>query len=404
MSPVNPLLILPALATALLTTSAFIKISHRKLTEVQYKTIDGLRGYLAFFVFLHHSSLWYFYLHTGTWSEPPSHLFIHFGQTSVALFFMITGFLFLRKLMQGKQKPINWLRFYMGRILRLCPVYLLVMIICFIVVLSLTQWTIAGPFSAYAKGILQWGTFGITGRPPVNHTFFMDKITAGATWTLIYEWLFYSSLPFIGIIFFKSGGNFFIVLISAAILFLIFYNNLIKPIHFYSFAIGAAAAFLVKKEKLFSRPGNTPFSIVALLCIALTIHFFETPYEIVPLTLIGISFIIIAAGNSISGLLTLKVSRTIGQISYPLYLMHPVVLFIVFRFIFGFGNAAGMNLYVYWIMISLIAAFTICICFLIHFFIELPAMKQITRVTSFIKKWNLRTPGNPGNQRRHMEI
>lgn len=28
-------------------------------------SIDGLRGYLAFGVFMHHSCIWYFYLRTG---------------------------------------------------------------------------------------------------------------------------------------------------------------------------------------------------------------------------------------------------------------------------------------------------------------------------------------------------
>ncbi len=386
MSPVNPLLILPALAMAILTSSFFIKISHKKIRDVQYKTIDGLRGYLAFFIFLHHSSLWYFYLHTNKWGEPPSRLFIHFGQTSVVLFFMITGFLFFRKLIESKQKPIDWFQFYIARILRLWPVYLLAMIIGFIIIFSLTRWTITGSFSSYTHGISQWCTFGITGRPPVNHTFFMDKITAGATWTLIYEWLFYASLPLIGFIFFKLRVNFFIILLSGTILFLIFYNNLIKPIHFYSLAIGAFAAFLVKKEKLSIVLNRKIFSVVALLCIAVNIYFFETPYEILPLTLIGISFIAISVGNSLFGLLTLKVSRTIGQISYPLYLLHPVILFITFRFVTGFERAGILDLYLYWLLIALVASIIIMISFAVHFFIELPAMAQVKRATFIIKK------------------
>ena len=59
----------------------------------RYASIDGLRGYLALFVFLHHACVWYFFLQVGRWEVPPSSLYTHFGQSSVALFFMITGFL-----------------------------------------------------------------------------------------------------------------------------------------------------------------------------------------------------------------------------------------------------------------------------------------------------------------------
>jgi peptidoglycan/LPS O-acetylase OafA/YrhL len=60
----------------------------------RYASLDGLRGYCAFFVFLHHASIWYSYLHTNSWAAPPSHFYNHLGQSGVAIFFMITGFLF----------------------------------------------------------------------------------------------------------------------------------------------------------------------------------------------------------------------------------------------------------------------------------------------------------------------
>src|ERR1035438_10016436 len=102
MSPVSPFLFLPALAMVLLTTKLFLNYSGKKVPEVAFQPIDGLRGYLAFFVFIHHSCIWYFYLKTGIWGEPDSHLFIQMGQMSVSFFFMITGFLFFNKLMDDK--------------------------------------------------------------------------------------------------------------------------------------------------------------------------------------------------------------------------------------------------------------------------------------------------------------
>ncbi|MFC6337438.1 acyltransferase family protein [Pseudomonas karstica] len=80
---------------ALLSTHLIVNKLITPSSQGRFVTIDGLRGYLAFFVFLHHSCIWYYYLQSGVWALPPSRLFVHFGQMGVALFFMITGFLFL---------------------------------------------------------------------------------------------------------------------------------------------------------------------------------------------------------------------------------------------------------------------------------------------------------------------
>jgi peptidoglycan/LPS O-acetylase OafA/YrhL len=386
MSPTSPILVLPALAVVLLTSKLFLKYSHKKLPTVKYPSIDGLRGYLAFFVLLHHSSIWYFYLHTRIWGEPPSHLFIHFGQTSVTFFFMITGFLFFQKLMDNKRKPVDWLRFFVSRLLRLYPVYLLAMLFCFVITIALSQWKINENGIPFLRDIFQWSTFTIVGKPPVNHTSYMNLITAGVTWTLIYEWLFYFSLPFIGLIIFRIKVNFFILLFSIALVAIIYRYNLLKPINFYSFAAGLIAAFLIRWKKFYSPLRTKIFSATAILSLAATIYFFETPYEILPLLLIAIAFIIIACGNSLFGLLSHSVSRMLGQISYPIYLLHPIALFVSFKLILGFETVSHFSLFTYWIVISICACSLILVCFAVHYFIELPFMNSSGRVTARIRK------------------
>jgi peptidoglycan/LPS O-acetylase OafA/YrhL len=93
-SPTSPVpaiwCVLIAMATAWLIQLVFGK----HLEQHRYATIDGLRGYLAFLVFLHHSAVWFFYLKTNAWTGPPSNIYAQFGESSVALFFMITAFLF----------------------------------------------------------------------------------------------------------------------------------------------------------------------------------------------------------------------------------------------------------------------------------------------------------------------
>ena len=73
-------------------SNLFFKFS---IKSYKYSSIEGLRGFLAFFVFIHHYGIWYHYIHTGEWrSFENISLFQHFGGTSVRFFFLITGFLF----------------------------------------------------------------------------------------------------------------------------------------------------------------------------------------------------------------------------------------------------------------------------------------------------------------------
>jgi hypothetical protein len=72
MDPVSPLSAIAPLLVAFATSFFLVKQFGAPPDQGRYSSIDGLRGYLAFFVFLHHSSVWYFYLQTGQWSVPPS--------------------------------------------------------------------------------------------------------------------------------------------------------------------------------------------------------------------------------------------------------------------------------------------------------------------------------------------
>lgn len=97
MDPLSPLPAISILFVAVVVAYFMSRYSEIPPDQGRFVALDGLRGYLALFVFLYHSALWYFYLRTGQWEVPPSNLYTHFGQSSVLLFFMITGFLFFFK-------------------------------------------------------------------------------------------------------------------------------------------------------------------------------------------------------------------------------------------------------------------------------------------------------------------
>ena len=67
----------------------------------RFETIDSLRGFLAISVFIHHSNIWYKYLHTGNWEAPESNVFNQLGQTGIAFFLLINWLVLKEKVIIG---------------------------------------------------------------------------------------------------------------------------------------------------------------------------------------------------------------------------------------------------------------------------------------------------------------
>ena len=376
MSPVNAFPVIVVLAFALLTVKAISRYSGSKPAEVKYTTIDGLRGYLAFFVFIHHAAVWYFFLQTKEWNVPPSNLFIHFGQSSVALFFMITSFLFFTKINNGKGKQVDWLQLFVSRIFRLVPLYILSMVVLVVIVAVVSNFSLNESAFTVFKEISAWSLFTVFGAPLINNIEYTAMISADVVWSLVYEWVFYLSLPLMGLLFFKKKVSFLTLFITLGLILLIIIRNELQLIHLYTFGGGIAASFLVRWERFCNIIKGKIFSLIAILCLVLAVSFYRGLQTIEPLLLVSISFIIIACGNTLFGILTLPVSRLLGQMAYSIYLLQGLFLFICFRFIIGYQIASKFSVEVYWLLISAFIIVFLIICSITYKYIELPAMRK----------------------------
>ena len=304
MNPSSPIIIVAALLVALLTTKLVTAAFKIELKPVKYTSIDGLRGYLAFFVFLHHSSVYSFFLPTWNWASPPDKLFNHFGQTSVSLFFMVTGFLFFSKLIEAREKKIDWLHFFVSRVLRLYPLYIFVLVAVFFIAFYMTDLKLLEPMSNIFSEIKSWVLFAMYDNPNINTYGETNGIMASVIWSIKYEWLFYFSLPVIGLLFFKQRPAIFTILLSSFIVFSFFYFTYIKAFHLYSFIGGMVGAILAKNDRFLKFSKHFSATAIIIACLFVTLHFFDTAYMVVPLILTSIAFILIAGGNTLFGILS----------------------------------------------------------------------------------------------------
>lgn len=361
--------------------STFLKIP---LKFVKHESIEGLRGYLAFFVFIHHSILYFYLLRDNNWHIPNSRLFNHFGETSVVLFFMITSFLFTSKLLNQNTK-IDWISLFTSRILRIYPAFLVLFIIQIILILYLSSFQFSEPPLKIFKEIIIWLGFSIIDYLPINGCKDTNLMNANVLWTIRYEWVFYFSLPLLSLIISKNKPNIWVILITSIVMIVIAKYIQLQPIFIFAFVGGALAAFLINNNYINLIAKKTITSLLILGCLAIVVLCFDTAYSIAPISILTLVFICIACGNNLFGILTLKTSRLLGQLSYSIYLFHGIVLYFIFTIVIGHENASNLNITNHWLLIAACSLFIILLASLCFKWIETPCIKSSNMISEKIK-------------------
>lgn len=293
-------------------------------------TLDGLRGYLALAVVFHHGAIYHGYLETGAWQLPPSRFYALAGPMGVALFFMITGYLFWGRLIRTGG-VLDWRALYIGRVFRLGPVYFLAVGIMFAVIFASTGLVLNVSPLELARQIGSWLILGVIKGPKLNGFENTEQILAGVTWTLRYEWLFYFSLPPLAWMLRKGYRHLPMACLGVAapaliLLFIPPNRDLYATV---LFALGMLAASLRQAGLAVRVPdGVASAGVLALLGSVL---FFESAYETAPMLLMGAAFCLIANGCTVFGLLRLLGAHRLGAISYGIYLLQGLALAAFFR-------------------------------------------------------------------------
>lgn len=146
--------------------------------------LDRLRGLAILLVLLDH---------IGSFVPSRlSHLFTQ-GWVGVDLFFVLSGFLITGILWETQHGPHYFKRFYVRRVLRIWPAYLLILIFAFCI-LPLLRWRVGGLFLEIPKE-----TLGIWAYLLMIQNFFGNSLMftpfLGVTWSLAIEEQFYLVWP-----------------------------------------------------------------------------------------------------------------------------------------------------------------------------------------------------------------
>ena len=379
MNPLNPLFAITVFLIAFITGYIIKLISKPKTDVGRHQTIDGMRGFLALSVFIHHSSIWYQFIQTGgAWDAPKSNLYTQLGKTSVTLFFMITSFLFVSKLLNTNDKEFNWRYFFRSRIVRIAPMYYFSVLLVFLIVMAVSHWKLNVGSKEFINSIFSWFIFIINGNYKINNCDVTGIINAGVVWSLSYEWLFYFSLPLIGLLVLKIKPSKFYIIISVVFILLFLSVHEVNANIVYSFGGGAIAPVLIKYTSLKNKADHVLSSIIVLVCL-LSIGAFDNVDDTACKIFIIIVFTYIALGNSLFGLLKNSTLKLLGEISYSTYLLHGIILFSVLYLGIGIEKAKQFSPMEYCIIIFIIAPIVVIISFGGYKLIEKPFMDRYNK-------------------------
>jgi peptidoglycan/LPS O-acetylase OafA/YrhL len=336
-------------------------------------SIDGLRGYLALSVFVHHFVVWtQITFLGGTWSAPSQNFLNQLGVGGVALFFMTTGFVFYPRVLTGF-RACSWPKVYIARFFRIIPMVATSLIAITVIVALRTG---NGLDKTYAISAIKWIT--AWSEPPLLGYEETWRINAYVLWSLWYEWLFYLFvLPACALAMDLIRGRLPSWTVPVALLAasltaraLLFPNLMVKYLPL--FAIGMLAYEFQRHEstaRALRSPAAAGLATVLLVC---AMFLAQEPFGFA-LPIFSGFFLVVACGNSLGGLLRTKGALVLGECSFSIYLLHAIVLNVLFV---GIAEKVGTSTTVFLPVIPLVAGLlVVLISVATYLVVERPAIR-----------------------------
>lgn len=348
-----------------------------------FPNLNGLRFLAAFLVIIHHIEQIKSTFKIDNYWTNPSILII--GKLGVILFFVLSGFLITYLILAEERLvgEINIKKFYLRRILRIWPLYFLVILLAFFVLPYIDFLVIPkfGKEVIYSDLLVKLSLFAIISPNLVSSVFGVVPY-ASHTWSIGTEEQFYCIWPII----FRYVKNFRLLLllfiIFSYLLFGLFllshysdaipYKNIIRT--FFStfnidcMAIGGIYALLLFQKSVYLKflLNTKLFYLTIILVLILMLKGFYLQYINFEFysVLFGIIILNFAANDKIIITLENNILNYLGSISYGLYMYHPIGI------VLAIAISMALSLTTNWIIYPLSFVFTIIIASLSHKYFE----------------------------------
>lgn len=318
--------------------------------RVYFPNLNSIRFIAALAVMIHHIEL------TKSWFGQPNiyhSSFVGgvFGQLGIILFFVLSGFLitYLLLLEHRETNTISIKNFYIRRILRIWPLYYLIIVLSLFILPKIHSMDVPGYTEHLQEHFLLKVAMFIAFIPNVVYALFEHVPYAEQAWSVGVEEQFYLLWPVLISLVIRRNktlgmllgviGFYTVIKITAIILYHNHPEN--KAIEdFYQFwmhfcidcmAIGGIAAYLLfhKKEKILKALYNKYLQIALYLAIGyITVRGIAVPYFNYEFYALMFGALILNLSSNPKTVLNFeyKPISYLGKISYGLYMYHNTVI------------------------------------------------------------------------------
>jgi len=320
---------------------------------IYFKNLDTIRFIAALMVFLGHAvspSYQYLPIKNSIWEKL---LFaISNGGTGVSIFFVLSGFLITYLLINEYEfaNKISLRNFYIRRILRIWPLYFLIIVFSFVI--YPTMKSLIGLNNPIGSNMLYHLVF-LSNFDVINiekNCFGSDAMSQNITWSVSIEEQFYLFWPLIFVLFPRKLWLYLIVfVILASLLFRVLNSNDEIILYFHTFSvlldlgIGGLLAFLIKSNEKIKRffEGSGTFVHISFFMISFILIFwsdflFSFNYgSAVGRFFISTSFALIISAQAMTkmesklSLSNVTIASNLGKYTYGIYLIHPIAMTLV---------------------------------------------------------------------------
>ncbi len=350
---------------------------------VYLPNLNGLRFIAAAMVIVHHiEQLKSMFSLTNYWGSVPS-VFV-MGKLGVVLFFVLSGFLITYLLLKEEQSfgTISIKKFYIRRVLRIWPLYFLIVFLGFLVLPNLDFFLLPG----FTKSVIysNW-EFKIAGYllmiPNVILNCFGIIPYASHLWSIGVEEQFYLIWPVLFITF-RNNRPLLIacmVLVYFVIDYLVgltgndFVNCGWKSISIIPMAIGALFGIILFKKGLLYRILTKNlmlyvFLLTGIIGVGCGYSFPFLNWEIYSL-IFGVIMLNLSSNQTIPFSLEQKPLKYLGNISFGLYMYHPILI------VFTIHLGSFLGLETNWFFYPVTFILTIAISAMSYTYFEKPFLK-----------------------------
>lgn len=352
-------------------------------TQSRVASIDGLRGFLALGVVFSHGLTYRAYYATHRWEWPAEYFFHFSGSVAVEVFFAITGFLFWSRALKLKGE-FDIKDLYVRRFFRLYPLYAAVALMAFLVCFLAPRRLQDPSFASAAKSLALLAVPGSAPWREVNGVPIGLMLTQ--TWTLKIEILFYLALPFLAAAMLAKRKRAWVgrAVVLLAVAAFVVRPSLAQEIGQFElwilmpFLSGFVAAYLSRFPACVEW-AKKPVASLLVLASFTGILLLRERLPSLEFVLLTVGFVPIALGNTLFGSLSRRVCRTLGDLTYSIYLLHLIVLYSIFAGVNHWVPIPRLSDVIFWCMMTTATMLTVAASLLTYKALEEPFFRPRQR-------------------------